>query len=159
MENVSSSYGPQISVVGSSRSTQREDRRARLVGKQLGEADAVLVCGGGPGVMESACRGLQESGAGLAVGIVKETDSAPANPHLDVVIPSGVGHARNLSVVLSGRALIAVGGRWGTLTEIAYARKFERRVFGVGTWEHPAFDFPDDLAPDQAVSRALNTAG
>ncbi len=159
METVSSSYGPQISVVGSSRSARRDNRRAREVGRELGKANAVLVCGGGGGVMESACRGLRESESGLAVGILKEGRTDPANPYLDVVIPTGVGHARNLSVVLAGRAVIAVGGRWGTLSEIAFAHKFNRPVFGVGTWEHPEFGFPGDLTPERAVEEALDAAG
>lgn len=105
--------------------------------------------------MEEACRGLSEAEGGLAVGILRQMDHDAGNPYLDVRLPSGIGHARNLMVVLSGQAVIAVGGEFGTLSELAFAMKFDRPVYGVGSWEHPRFSFEGDLDPDEAVKQAL----
>ncbi len=149
--------GPQISVTGSADAPPESIRAARRVGRALGQNDAVLVCGGGGGVMEAACRGIQETG-GTSIGVLKGRDLSAGNPHLDLRLPSGVGHARNLTVALSGQAMIAVDGRLGTLTELAFALKFDRPVFGVGSWDHPSLPFDHDLSPDEAVRRALAAA-
>lgn len=146
---------PQISVIGSGDGESAILREAYRVGRLLGEHDAVLICGGGGGVMEAACRGLSEAQGGLAVGILRQMTPDAGNPYLDVRLPSGIGHARNLMVVLSGDAVIAVGGQFGTLSELAFAVKFDRPVYGVGSWEHPRFSFDGDLSADEAVERAL----
>lgn len=148
----------QISVVGSGDATEQQRENAYEVGRLLGQKAVTVVCGGGDGVMKAVSRGVAEADAGLVVGIRPENDDRAANDHLDVVIPSGMGQARNVSVVLSGRAVIAVGGHYGTLTEIAYARKFDKPVFGVGTWDHERFDFDSELTPHTAVELALDEA-
>jgi hypothetical protein len=84
--------------------------------------------------MEAACRGAKEGG-GTTIGILPTLDRADANPYVDVAIPTGLGEARNLLVVRAADALVAVGGAWGTLSEIAFARQAGRAVFGVGSWE------------------------
>ncbi len=106
--------------------------------------------------MEAACRGLQASGKGLAVGVIKEDQIKYGNDYLDSVICSNIGEARNLTVVLSGQAIIAIGGKEGTLSEIAFALKYKKPLFGIDTWQHPDFNFQNNLSPQEAVTRALD---
>jgi uncharacterized protein (TIGR00725 family) len=94
----------------------------------------VLICGGLGGVMEAACRGAKQTG-GTTVGILPGDDRSAANPYVDIVIPTGLGEARNAVVVRSADALIAIGGAYGTLSEIAFALKAGKLVVGLGTWE------------------------
>jgi uncharacterized protein (TIGR00725 family) len=107
---------------------------ARSVGGRLAARGAVLVCGGLGGVMEAACRGAKEAG-GTTIGILPGGDRAEANPYVDIAIPTGLGEARNALVVRAADALIAVGGGYGTLSEIAFALKAGKRVVGIGTWD------------------------
>jgi uncharacterized protein (TIGR00725 family) len=104
------------------------------VGRDLAARGAVLVCGGLGGVMEAACRGAKEAG-GLTVGILPGTDRVAANAFVEVAIPSGLGEARNALVVRAVDALIAVGGGYGTLSEIALALKAGKRVVGLDSWD------------------------
>jgi uncharacterized protein (TIGR00725 family) len=104
------------------------------VGRALAARGAVLICGGLGGVMEAACRGAKEAG-GLTVGILPGTDRAAANAFVAVAIPSGLGEARNALVVRTADALIAVGGGYGTLSEIALALKAGKRVVGLDSWD------------------------
>jgi uncharacterized protein (TIGR00725 family) len=106
---------------------------AEAVGRGLGEAGVVLVCGGRGGVMEAACRGAVAAGA-ETIGILPGYDLGEANPCCSRVIATGVGHARNLAVVGSGEVVIAVGGEWGTLSEIGLARAIGRTVIALRTW-------------------------
>ena len=109
------------------------ERLAEEVGRLLANAGAAVVCGGLGGVMEAAARGSAEAG-GEAIGIIPSDDPADANPHLTHVVASGIGYARNLAVVASGEAVIAIGGEWGTLAEIAFARDLDRPVIVVEGW-------------------------
>jgi uncharacterized protein (TIGR00725 family) len=104
------------------------------VGRALAERGAVVVCGGLGGVMEAACRGARAAG-GLTVGILPGTDRTAANPFVEVAIQSGLGEARNALVVRAADALIAVGGGYGTLSEIALALKAGKRVVGLDSWD------------------------
>jgi uncharacterized protein (TIGR00725 family) len=108
-------------------------RAAEEVGRLLAEAGFAVVCGGLGGVMEAAARGASDAGADV-IGIVPGDDPASANPHCTHVVASGIGHARNLAVVASGDAAIAIGGEWGTLSEIAFARRLGRPVIALDTW-------------------------
>jgi uncharacterized protein (TIGR00725 family) len=108
-------------------------REAEAVGRGVAEAGAVLVCGGLGGVMEAASRGASEAG-GTVLGVLPTVSVADANPYVTHVIATGIGEARNLAVVASGDAVIAVGGEWGTLSEIAYARKLGRPVVAMQSW-------------------------
>jgi uncharacterized protein (TIGR00725 family) len=107
---------------------------AEEVGRRLAEAGVALVCGGLGGVMEAASRGAAEAG-GTVIGIVPGSSIAEANPYCTQVVASGVGHARNLAVVGSGDVVIAVGGEWGTLSEIGHARAIGRTVVALRSWE------------------------
>jgi uncharacterized protein (TIGR00725 family) len=107
---------------------------AEPVGRLLAERGAVLVCGGLGGAMEAACRGAKGAG-GTTVGLLPGADRADANPYLDVALPSGLGQGRNLLIVHAADALVAVGGGYGTLAEIALALRLGKPVIGLGTWD------------------------
>lgn len=122
-----------ISVIGGGSCEPREEALAEEVGRLVAQKGATLVCGGLGGVMEAAARGAKSAG-GTTIGILPDHDRSQANHYLDHVITTGVGHARNLAVVSSGDAVIAVGGGYGTLSEIGLAAKIGRPVVIVGGW-------------------------
>jgi uncharacterized protein (TIGR00725 family) len=129
--------------------------RAETVGRLLGEAGAVLVCGGLDGVMEAASRGAAGAGA-TVVGILPGSDRAAANPHVTVAITTGLGEMRNPLVVRAVDAVIAVGGAYGTLSEVAFALRTGTPVVGLDTWAlDDVVDAPDAEA---AVALALELA-
>jgi hypothetical protein len=107
---------------------------AEEVGRRIAEAGAALVCGGLGGVMEAACRGALAAG-GLTIGILPGDDPAAANAAVQVAVASGMGQARNVIIVQTAAVIIAVGGAYGTLSEIALARKCGRPVIGLQTWD------------------------
>ena len=127
---------PYVAVVGGGTCSPEEDAVAERIGALLARANAVVVCGGLSGVMEAACRGARQEG-GLTVGILPGSDRAAANPHVVVAIATGMGELRNGLVVRAADAVIAVGGEFGTLSEIALAVKLGKRVVGLDTWELP----------------------
>ena len=106
---------------------------AEEVGRRLAEAGVALVCGGLTGVMVAACRGAAEAD-GVAIGIVPGNSVSEANPYCTHVVATGIGHARNLAVVSSGEVVIAIGGEWGTLSEIGFARAIGRPVIALRSW-------------------------
>ncbi len=126
----------QVAVIGSSRLAPGSElvKLAEEVGRLLAEAGVTVVCGGGPGVMEAVARGASGAG-GTVVGILPGADPGEANPYCSHVVATGSGQTRNLAVAASGEATIAVGGEWGTLTEIAYARNVGRPVIALRSWE------------------------
>jgi uncharacterized protein (TIGR00725 family) len=125
----------QIAVIGSSRCEESSEswRLAEEVGRLLAEAGVTVVCGGGPGVMAAVARGAAGAG-GDVVGILPGVAAGEANPHCTHVVATGAGQARNLAVVASGEAAIAIGGEWGTLAEIAHARNLGRPVIALRSW-------------------------
>ena len=114
----------QVSVIGSG---SEHEERAEETGRLLAERGCTLVCGGRGEVMAAAARGAKAAG-GTTIGILPGESRADANEWIDYVIVTGIGHARNLAVVASGDAVIAVGGRYGTLAEIGFALTLGRRV-------------------------------
>jgi hypothetical protein len=151
-----------IAVFGPGHTTREEYNRAAEVGRLLAERGCTLVCGGLFGVMEAACMGAKEAG-GRTVGILRTYNRHDANPYVDVVLPSGLGDARNVLVATAGEAAIAVAGRLGTLSEIAVALKHGVPVVGLGTWtldRHALFDrhLPQAPTPLEAVELALSLA-
>jgi uncharacterized protein (TIGR00725 family) len=144
----------QIAVIGKEDCTEEEYRAARAAGSLIAERHAILCCGGRGGVMEAACRGAREAG-GLTVGILPDTGRG--NPYLDVVIRTGMGYGRNAIVVQSGDAVVAIGGGYGTLSEIALALKAGRQVFGYCSWEIGGVIRCG--SPEEAVTRAVAAAG
>jgi uncharacterized protein (TIGR00725 family) len=125
----------QIAVIGPSRCERGSEAAvlAEEVGRRLAEAGITLVCGGMRGAMEAACKGASEAG-GVAIGIVPGHEIAEANPYCTHIVATGIGHARNLAVVSSGEAVIAIGGEWGTLSEIGHARAIGRTVIALHSW-------------------------
>jgi uncharacterized protein (TIGR00725 family) len=128
------SRAPYVVVCGSGQATTEEVAWAEEVGRLIADAGAVLVCGGLGGVMDAAARGC-EAGRGLSIGILPGEHRDPASPHLTVSIPTGLGEARNALVVRAADAVIAIGGEFGTLSEIALALKAGTPVVGLHTWE------------------------
>lgn len=124
----------QVSVIGASEADEKLSAEAEAVGRGLAEAGFTLVTGGMGGVMEAASRGATEAG-GTAIGVLPWDSTDAGNPYLTHAIATGVGQARNLAVVASGQAVIAIGGSWGTLSEIGFARKLGRYVVSIDSWE------------------------
>jgi uncharacterized protein (TIGR00725 family) len=150
-----------IAVVGGREPSSEEARLAEEVGRELARQGAILICGGLSGVMEAACRGAASKG-GLTIGILPGNNPDDANPHVRIPIVSGVGYARNMAIVKSAQAVIAIGGGYGTLTEIAYARESDIPVIGLSTWSISRNGQMDDSIivaedPAEAVDIALNS--
>jgi uncharacterized protein (TIGR00725 family) len=149
-----------IAVCGPDPCSAEEAKAANLVGRLLAEAGAVVVCGGHGGVMEAAARGASEAG-GLVVGILPGLARGEGNPFLTVAIPTGLGELRNGLIVRAADAVVAVGGAFGTLSEIALALKTGVPVVGLSTWTlgRSGQDVPDPIvratSPPDAVRRAL----
>ena len=122
-----------ISVVGGHKKTKRAYKVAEELGRLVAQEGWVLICGGGSGVMEAACKGAKEKN-GLTVGILPSADGIEANPYLDVKITTGLGYVRNFLVVRSADVVVAVDGEYGTLSEIAFALCEGKKVIGLDTW-------------------------
>jgi uncharacterized protein (TIGR00725 family) len=143
----------QIAVIGAAECTGEEAEAAETVGYLIASNHEVLCCGGRSGVMEAACRGAREAG-GITVGILP--DAGVGNPYLDIVVRTGMGAARNAIIAASADAVIAIGGGYGTLSEIALALKMGKVVFGYRTWE---IDGVFACAtPEEAVIMAVRAA-
>ncbi len=123
-----------ISVIGGSKATPHIYKMAEKVGQLLAQNGAVVFCGGGTGVMEAVCKGAKSCG-GVTVGILPGSKRSKANKFIDIPIPTGVGYARNKYVVKSGQAVIAIGGSYGTLTEIGYTLCYKIPLIGLETWK------------------------
>ena len=121
-------------MVGAGDAGPEQRESAEELGRLLGGRGAVVVSGGLGGVMEAACRGAKEAGA-TTLGILPGLDRAEANPYVDVAVPTGMGEARNALVVRAADALIAVGGGYGTLSEVALALKTGKPVVGLGSFD------------------------
>jgi uncharacterized protein (TIGR00725 family) len=149
----------QISVIGASEGADQILADAEAVGRGIAEAGAVLVCGGRTGVMEAASKGAADAG-GTVIGVLPTLSSEDANPYVTYAVATGTGHARNLAVVASGEAVIAIGGEWGTLSEIAFARRLGRPVVAMQSWTlrnraGTDLGIADAETPEEAVRLAL----
>ena len=134
MTSISENRRLYVAVVGSGTATGELYERAREVGRLVAERGAVVVCGGLSGVMEATARGATETG-GTALGILPDEDRGRANAYLSYSVASGAGQSRNLAVVCSGDVVIAVGGEYGTLSEMGLAKKVGRPVVALRSWE------------------------
>ena len=141
-----------IAVIGSRNCDATLYRMAQEVGRRIAEGGAILVCGGRRGIMEAACRGAAE-GNGISVGILPGNDIADANDYVTVPIASGIGLARNFIIVRSATAAIAIGGQYGTLSEIAYCLQLGVPVVSLRSWDIEGV-IPVET-PAQAVDLAL----
>jgi len=151
-----------ISVIGGSDCSEEEAQFAEEVGRELAKRGATLICGGLEGVMEAACRGAASQG-GVTVGILPGDNRQDANPYVQIPIVTGMGYARNAIVAKSGQAVIAIGGSYGTLSEIAHALQSDIPVVGLGTWSLSRGDKEDRSIiiaqnPVDAVEKALTLA-
>jgi uncharacterized protein (TIGR00725 family) len=146
---------PYVAVVGPSEATPEEIEHAAEVGRLLAARGAVVVCGGLGGVMEAVSRGAHGA-AGTVLGILPGTERADANEHVTIALATGMGEMRNALVVRAVDAVIAVGGAYGTLSEIALALRTGVPVVGIGTWKLD--DVIDAPAPQAAVDLALELA-
>jgi uncharacterized protein (TIGR00725 family) len=146
-----------VAVIGASSASAEERDAARAAGRRLAELGAIVVTGGRGGVMEAASEGAKAAG-GQTVGILPGLDRDDANPFVDVALPTGLGEMRNGLVARAAHAVVAVGGAWGTLAEIAFARAAGTPVFGVRSWELG----PDGVVAvetgEQAAERAVAAA-
>ncbi len=145
-----------IGVIGTSQATNEELKIAEEVGKEIAKNNGILVCGGEGGVMEAACKGAK-SANGLTIGIIPGFSARDANPYVDVPVITGMSHARNIIVVRTSNAIIAIGGSYGTLSEIAYALGLGVPIIGLNTWEVSS-DIISASTPKEAVKMAYNLA-
>lgn len=152
-----------IAVIGGSQCSPEEARQAEEVGRELARRGATLVCGGMGGVMEAACRGAVEAG-GTTVGVLPGELRQMANPYVQIPIVTGIGFARNVAVVKTAHAVIAVGGSYGTLSEIAFALQSCIPVIGLNTWSLSRNGREDTSiivvkSAAEAVDKAISMAG
>ncbi len=146
-----------IAVIGAGECAPEVASLAEEVGRRLAEKGAILICGGLGGVMEAACRGAKGVG-GTTVGVLPGTNPGDANPYVDIPIATGMGPARNVIVVASAQAAIAVGGGYGTLSEIGHACKLGIPVVGLETWNLKKEGYTGIIeakSPAEAVERAI----
>lgn len=152
---------PMIAVIGGSSCSQEESDLAEEVGHLLAENGAIVVCGGRGGIMEAVCRGAFTAG-GTTVGILPGYDVDGGNPYLTIAIPTGLGDARNMIIVLSSQAVIAISGSYGTLSEVGYALTFRKPIISLLSWsasksDGTVADIIEVHSPAEAVERALGT--
>jgi uncharacterized protein (TIGR00725 family) len=142
-----------IGVIGAGRADEKTLAVAETVGRLIAKRGAMIVCGGLGGVMEAAAKGAQAEG-GTTIGILPQNTKDSANPYIDVPVATGFGEGRNVVIVRTADALIAVGGEYGTLSEIALALKMEKPVIGLRTWEIPGVIKAKD--EEDAVEKAFH---
>ncbi len=152
-----------IAVIGESHARPHIAELAEEVGRELARRKIDLVCGGMGGVMEAACRGAKSEG-GRTIAILAGSDPLQSNDYIDIPILTGLGYARNVIVVKTGMAVIAVGGAYGTLSEIGHALAEDIPVIGLQTWALTRSGEPPDTAiitasdPTDAVEKAVHAA-
>lgn len=141
-----------VAVCGQSEPDPVHMEAASSVGRLLAQAGAIVICGGLGGVMEAVSRGASEAG-GTVVGILPGESRAQANEHVGIAIGTGLGQARNAVIATAADSVIAIGRGWGTLSEMAFARKLGRRVIGLGSWQVDGIESAG--SPEEAVALAL----
>ncbi|MDQ4144196.1 MAG: TIGR00725 family protein [Actinomycetota bacterium] len=150
-----------VAVIGAGVADELLSAQAEEVGRLLGQENVVLLSGGLGGVMEAACRGARSTG-GTTVALLPSIDRAHANQYVDVALPTGMGEMRNALIVRAADVVIAIGGEYGTLSEVAFALKTDTPVVGLGTWGLLKDDvrvhaFPQASSPRDAVTLALDS--
>ena len=154
--------GAYVAVVGAGDADERLAGVAEAVGRGLAEGGAIVLCGGLSGVMEAVCRGCR-AGGGTSVGILPGNERRAANPFVDVALATGMGEMRNALIVRAADVVVALGGEYGTLSEVAFALKIGRPVVGFETWELSKGARRDAIvrvsSAEDAVSAALRLAG
>lgn len=138
--------------MGGHRCTAEQAAAAETVGRLLAERGAIVLCGGLSGVMEAAARGAKAVPGSLTVGFLPGDDPGAANRHIDVALATGMGEMRNALIVRAARAVIAIGGGWGTLSEVALARRIGKPVIGLGDAFGPGVDILRAETAQEAVA-------
>ena len=148
----------QISVIGSGENSRHNNTVAYEIGKFIAKNGWVLISGGKGGIMEAASKGARDAN-GITVGIIPDADSGGANKFCSIVIPTGIGHARNMINILSGDVVVAISGGWGTLSEIAYSQIFNKPVIlceFTGGWTNlPSGQSKNELSKNINVAQKL----
>ena len=147
---------PVIAVVGAGKCSKKLRDMAAEVGKYVAENGGVIVCGGLGGIMEGAARGAKEAG-GVTIGILPTDNKDDANEYIDFVIPSGFGEARNMLVIRTADVVIAFPGKFGTLSEMAFAMQAKKPVISVNAWKLGE-DIVQAETPEQAAKLAMELA-
>lgn len=123
-----------IAVIGGRKADKTQKKEAEAVGRLIAERGGILVCGGMHGIMEAASKGAKQAG-GLTVGILPQEHKMEANPYIDIPLATGLGIGRNVIIARTADALIAIGGEYGTLSEIAFGLQMKKPVIGLRTWD------------------------
>lgn len=150
-----------VGVIGSTKAEPDILRLAEEVGAEIAKRGAAVVCGGLGGVMEAVCKGARREG-GLTIGIIPSDEKNDANPYVQIPIVTGMGMGRNVMLVKTADVIIAVGGEFGTLSEIAHALNIGKKVIGLRTWrlekarDRPIPNLIVASEPKQAVEIAVN---
>ncbi|HWP92616.1 MAG TPA: TIGR00725 family protein [Thermodesulfobacteriota bacterium] len=145
-----------IGVIGANQASDKDYKTAEEVGREVAKRKGVVICGGLGGIMEAVCHGAKSEG-GLTIGIIPGFSKSEANPYVDIPVVTGMSHARNIIVVRSSDAIIAIGGSYGTLSEIAFALKLEIPIIGIDTWEVSP-EIKKVTTPKEAVDMAFALA-
>lgn len=147
-----------VAVIGGQQATEGEERIAYEVGKGIAEGGHYVICGGLGGIMQAACRGAREAG-GTTIGILPGPFRSDANPFVDIVIATDMGQARNAIIIRTADSVVAVGGEYGTLTEIGMALKMGKRVIALESWRiERAGRFDDRIVYAESVEDAVSQA-
>ncbi len=141
-----------VGVIGGNEIDERTYKIAYEIGREIARNGFILVCGGLGGVMEAASKGAKENG-GITIGILPGIYKEDANKYIDIPIPTGISYARNMMVVLNSDVIIAVNGKYGTLSEISYANIFGKKVIGIETWKIDGVIKAE--TPEDAVKKAI----
>jgi uncharacterized protein (TIGR00725 family) len=141
-----------VAVCGATEATESQLIAAKEVGRLLAEAGAIVINGGMGGVAAAASEGAAAAG-GVVVGLLPEGHRAGANQYLTVALPTGMGQGRNVLIVTAAQSVIAIGGGWGTLSEIAIAKRLGRPVVTLDSW--PISGLESVATPAEAVRMAL----
>lgn len=143
-----------IAVIGGSEPDAASLRLAEKVGEMIAQQGAILITGGMTGVMEAASRGAKKA-SGLVIGVLPTDNKESANPYVDIPIVTGIGHARNFVIARTCDCAIAINGKYGTLSEIAFCLMYDVPVIGLNTWNINAPIIPAQTA-DEAVAIAFS---
>lgn len=125
-----------VSVIGGHTCNREVEQLAYKLGKKLAKVVDILVTGGLSGIMKAVCKGFKTK-CGLTIGIITSYDKRNANDYCDIVIPSGLGYARNVLVVQSGDVIVALPGEYGTLSEVAFTLQFKKPIISLNSWDIP----------------------
>ncbi len=139
-----------VGIIGGVKCSKQAYEAAEDLGRRIASKGWIVICGGGPGIMEAVCKGAKQNN-GITVGILPWVDSRQANSYLDIRIPTGLGYARNFLIVRASDVLVAVDGKYGTLSELSFALCEGKKVLGLNTW--PVKGVVKVKTPEQAVRK------